>query len=86
MNAAWTAADSNAAKAQGWDVFEIWDQDTTRLYLEIQHTDSKSADDEKVRQFVYTQAQLSNTVAIKALRAVYQSKVVPPPTSTQRKS
>ena len=77
----WTKQDSTAACAQGWDVFEIWDD---RLLLEIQKDDVSNIflTDEAAREFVKERASATShrdPLCHKAWALVFRSKVAPPP-------
>ena len=69
----WTNQDSTLARAQGWDVFDIWD---SRLTFEIQKDDQSNTflSDEAARAFVYANSQ-TNHLCRKAWTIVFKSKV-----------
>lgn len=79
----WTSQDSNAARDQGWDVYDIWDQDTQRMSLEIQRSTKPGyfETDEKARAFVKFHS--SDPLCAKALNLVFKSKM--PPLKTKGK-
>ncbi len=74
----WTKQDSTAARAQGWDVFEIWDG---RVQYEIQKDDQSDIfkTDEAARAFVHTRNNSDrDALCHKAWSIVFKSKVALP--------
>lgn len=71
----WTKQDSDAARNQGWDVFEIWDMATERAYLEIQCTalPGHFITDEAARAFV--KLHQNDPLCAKAATIVFKSKI-----------
>lgn len=76
----WTKQDSTAARAQGWDVFEIWDGGTARITLEVQRPFAVDtfADDEAARAYVRVRASDTpnkDALCHKAWALVFKSKL-----------
>lgn len=77
----WTKQDSAAARAQGWDVFDIWEG---RAFSEIQKYDESTTfkSDEDARAFVSARASASSDLTDLCVRAwsiVFRSKCAVPP-------
>lgn len=79
----WTSQDSTAARDQGWDVYDIWDQDTQRMSLEIQRATVPGyfKTDELARAFVAVQ---DDPLCQKARILVFKSKIPMPKTKGKK--
>ncbi|MBC7414223.1 MAG: hypothetical protein H7327_04760 [Herminiimonas sp.] len=75
----WNTDDSTAARAQGWDVYEV--VDNGHYYLEIQRDDASNIflTDTAARDFVKALATKQKTLHHRAYMAMFLSK-------TQRRS
>lgn len=75
----WTIEDSNAARDQGWDVYDIWDQGTQRLSLEIQRATKPGyfKTDEAARMHVKLHGG-DDLLCAKAITLVFKSKIPAP--------
>ncbi len=73
--AEWTAEDRAAAQLQGWDVFDIVDNTTAKLFMEIQEYGPRFEHGGFARAFVIDQIKAGDVLALKATRLVFRSKV-----------
>ncbi len=76
----WSSQDSTAARAEGWDVFTIWEE---RVFSEIQKYDESTTfkSDEEARDFVRARASSSTSLDSLYARAwsiVFRSKCAAP--------
>ena len=83
----WSSQDSTAARAQGWDVYEIWENG---LQYEVQKNDDSTtfSTDEAARSFVRTRAADSpqrDALCHKAWVIVFKSKLGVPSVKPKRK-
>lgn len=70
MTETWTKEDSAKARAQGWDLFEIWDG---RIELMVQATTLTS--DEAARLFVEHGAKNNDELCKKAALLAFRSRM-----------
>lgn len=73
--AEWSARDQEDAAAQGWGVFDCIDMDTRKVFLEMEAVGKRFTNDNKAREFVAVQASAGDALALRAVRAVFRSKV-----------
>lgn len=73
----WTLQDKIQARAQGWDLFDVWDQYDAKVEVVIQRDDKSGIflTDEVARQFVATRAAANDPLAEKAERLVFHSRI-----------
>lgn len=69
----WTKEDSAAAREQGWDVFDCYEDGKFEKVIQC-HGDVMRTD-ESARLFVQHRAKNNDQLCLKALREVFQSKM-----------
>lgn len=70
----WSLDDQQQAHVQGWGLFEIVDEQTRKVFFEIQLHGVRFDNDGYARAFVMDRNKAGDELAIKAFRAVYRSK------------
>ena len=69
----WTQRNQEDALEQGWGVFECVDEKTRKLFLILQADGPRFKNDNDARVFVKAQSEQGDTLATRALRAVFRS-------------
>ena len=71
----WTARNEEDAAAEGWGVFPCIDMKTRAQFVEIFYTDARFSNDNLARQHVAARAKAGDALALRAMRAVFRSRV-----------
>lgn len=71
----WTTRNQEDAGEEGWGLFPCVDMKTRALFVEIFYTSKRFSNDNLARQHVADRAAGGDALAIRALRAVFRSKV-----------
>lgn len=71
----WSARDQEDAAAQGWGVFDCIDMITRKVFMEMEAVGGRFLNDNQAREFVAFQAKAGDKLALRAVRAVFRSKV-----------
>lgn len=88
MAGEWSNEDVVAARAEGWNLYEIWDGRLGRLELMIQAEglSSRFQTDDDARRYVAAQVQAGDKMAERAMRLSFLSRVTPVGKKAPRKN